>query len=372
MRIAIFCNDFWPSVGGVQTGVWGVGHALRRRNHAVVVVTRRPPGCAVAETVGGLDVRRYRWNVRPWSTFPLRASVVSVQLSGSLGAWRPDIILAHFVSVHAVFAWQCARRLRVPLILSFRGNDALHIVEENAINRFMYRFLSRQATVNLFCSRWLMDEVMRSPWFSGLPELTGVWADAVEVAHREPTNSLPSTFLLAAGRLVQKKGLDLLLRAWASLRGQISAALLIAGDGPEEDSLKSLAAELGVGGSVRFLGRLSHSRLLGLLERSALCIVPSREEPYGIIVVEAQALGIPVLACDVGNVPHLIDHGVTGYLCSPTVEGLAHGCMAAWRDPRRSEVGAAGKAASGALRTYEVMAVELEDWIQRAVLRLSL
>ena len=345
--------------------MWGLSHALQQRCHAVVVVTRQPGGVAAADVVDGIEVRRYPWNLRPRFTFPFRALSVSASLRRSMGAWRPDLILAHFVSVHALYAWHCARALRVPLILSFRGNDALHIVEQNAMNRFAYRLLTRAAAANLFCSTWLMNAATRTLWFNGAPNLTGVWADAVEVEHRESIADTLSSFILAAGRLVQKKGFDLLLRAWASLHGQIPAVLLIAGDGPEEAALRTLADDLGVSHSVRFLGPMPHARLLGLLERSSLCIVPSREEPYGIIVVEAQALGVPVLACDVGNVPYLIQSGVTGYLCSPSVASIADGCLAAWRDPRRIMVGEAGRAASGAQRTYDAMAAELEIWVGR-------
>ena len=144
---------------------------------------------------------------------------------------------------------------------------------------------------------------------------------------------------------------------------RLDLPLWIAGDGEERAALERLAAELGLGPRVRFLGPLPHPEVLGLLEHAALGIVPSREEPYGIVVVEAQALGVPVVATRVGNLPELIEHGRTGYLAEPTVEGLAQVIAAAWEDPRRCEVGRLGRDAPGAQRSYQTMAAELEDWI---------
>jgi glycosyltransferase involved in cell wall biosynthesis len=173
----------------------------------------------------------------------------------------------------------------------------------------------------------------------------------------------PEPYVLAAGRLVPKKGFDLLLQAWAVVADRLGVGLWIAGDGPEEAPLKAIVAALGLEKSVRLLGPVSHAKLLGLLERAALCVVPSREEPFGIIVLEAQALGVPVLASAVGNIPFLIDHGVTGYLTAPTVDGLARGMLEALSDVRRSAVGAAGKGAPSANRDYLKMASELETWV---------
>jgi len=193
-----------------------------------------------------------------------------------------------------------------------------------------------------------------------------VLADAVDVSGLARQGRGSTRFVLAAGRMVRKKGFDLLLRAWAGVRERIAASLWMVGDGPERPRLERLAADLDVSDSVRFLGAMPHRDLLGLLEQAALCVVPSREEPYGIVVLEAQALGVPVLASAVGNIPELVKEGSTGYLTAPTVRDIADGLVRAWWDPHRSSVGAAGRRASWAKRTFDVMAQELEAWAQLA------
>jgi len=172
-------------------------------------------------------------------------------------------------------------------------------------------------------------------------------------------------FVLAPGRLVHKKGFDLLLRAWAAL-GDTMPALWIAGDGEERDALHQLAGSLGLGARVKFLGAVPHPELLGLLERAVLCIVPSREEPYGIVPVEAQALGVPMVVTNVGNLPELVQDGITGWLAAPTMEGLAETIRRAWQDPRRQSIAAAARTAPGATRGYDAMVTELLQWIETA------
>lgn len=366
MRIALFCNDYWPTIGGVQTAVRGIAAGLRARDHQPIVLTRQPGGCAAAEEVDGVPVRRFQWNLRPHATFPLRLWRAGREVRDAVGDFGAEAMYVHFVSAHALYARDCARAAGVPLLLSFRGNDVMRIAPRSAVTRRIYAGLTASADVNLFCSPWLMRQGVAAPWFRGAPDRTGVLADAVTVEHRTaPRTRADAPYVLAGGRMVHKKGFDLLLRAWRTLGDRVPQ-LWLAGDGEERAALARLAGELQLGDRVRWLGPVSHPELLGLMEAAAVCVVPSREEPFGIMVLEAQALGVPVVATGVSNLPELIEPGRTGWLAEPTAEGLAATIAAAWADPRRAEIGLAGKGAPGAQRGYDVMAAELERWIERA------
>ncbi len=366
MRIALFCNDYWPTIGGVQTAVRGIADGLRARGHQPLVLTRQPVGCPAAEEVDGVPVRRFEWNLRPHATFPLRLWRARGQVRDAVLAWRAEAMYVHFVSAHALYAHDCARAAGVQLLLSFRGNDVMRIAPRSVATRRIYSHLTAAADVNFFCSPWLLRQGVAAPWFRGVPERTAVLADAVTVDRRTaPRTPAVGPYVLAAGRMVHKKGFDLLLRAWAAL-GPGLPHLWLGGDGEERAALERLAGELGLGDRVRWLGPVSHPEFLGLLERAVLCVVPSREEPFGIMVLEAQALGVPVLATAVSNLPELIRSGETGWLADPTPEGLARAIAAAWGDPRRAEIGLAGKRAPGARRSYDAMAAELEGWVERA------
>lgn len=367
MRIALFCNDYWPTIGGVQTAVRGLAQALLRRGHEPLILTCQPGGCAPAEELDGIPVRRFAWSLRPSATFPLRALRARRQICGVLRAWQPEALYVHFVTVPALFARSCARVVDAPLLLSFRGAEVMQLASRDPVTRSVFSHLTAAADVNLFCSPWLERLGRSSDWFRGRPERVGVLADAVAVEPRTaPAVPADTSYVFAAGRMVRKKGFDLLLRAWAIIGARVKARLWIAGDGEQRGELERLSRDLGLGDRVRFLGAVPHPEMLGFLERAALCVVPSREEPYGILVVEAQALGVPVVATAVGNLPELIEDGRTGYLADPSQEALGRVIADAWEDPRRREVGSEGRNGPGARRGYDAMAAELENWIEVA------
>ena len=118
-----------------------------------------------------------------------------------------------------------------------------------------------------------------------------------------------------AGRLSPEKGVDTLVEAAGLLAERHPGTVLhIAGDGPERESLERLASERAPG-AVRFHGRLSRPDLVDLLRRSRVAVVPSRWlENMPLSVLEAQALGVPVVASALGGLVDLVDDGVDGSL----------------------------------------------------------
>jgi glycosyltransferase involved in cell wall biosynthesis len=118
--------------------------------------------------------------------------------------------------------------------------------------------------------------------------------------------------LCGLGRLDAWKGFDTLIQALAHLEG---AVLLLAGQGPEECALRMLAERCGVGDRVHFLGWLEDRA--ALLRRADICVVPSRHEALGNVVLEAWSVGCPVVAAACEGPRWLIEHGVTGLLFPP-------------------------------------------------------
>lgn len=115
--------------------------------------------------------------------------------------------------------------------------------------------------------------------------------------------------ILALGRLHGNKAFDVLLQAVADLPG---VWLWLAGSGPEELNLKSLAARLDIGGRVRFLGW--RNDIAALLAASTVLAVPSRHEPLGNVVLEGWAHGVPVVAAEAVGPAALIHQGEDGLL----------------------------------------------------------
>jgi glycosyltransferase involved in cell wall biosynthesis len=153
----------------------------------------------------------------------------------------------------------------------------------------------------------------------------------------------PGGGVLYAGRLSREKGVDLLLAAAAA---RPALRIEIAGDGPERGALERMAAELGLGERVRFHGRLDPEGLDELRRGCAVAALPSRwHENMPLVLLEAFAAGLPVVATSLGGLPELIEPGTDG-ICVPPEDPAALGAALETlvRDPERAlEMGSAAR-----------------------------
>ena len=132
------------------------------------------------------------------------------------------------------------------------------------------------------------------------------------------------------------------VRVFARVAAELPARLVLVGDGPDLGQAIDLARELGVLDRVRLIGVVDD--VAPYLRGADLLLLPSRNESFGLVALEAQAAGIPVIASDVGGLPEVVQHGVSGYLFPPgDVEGMARRAAAVLRDrPLAERVGRAG------------------------------
>lgn len=127
------------------------------------------------------------------------------------------------------------------------------------------------------------------------------------------------TVVLSVGRLVPYKGHDVLIRAFQGLRGEgLDLRLIIAGEGHWRPYLESLVSELGLEQHVSFLGHVPNGpRLWRVYRQAHIFVLPSLSEALGLVIIEAMANGLPVVASAVGGIPDVVVNGVNGLLVRP-------------------------------------------------------
>ena len=125
--------------------------------------------------------------------------------------------------------------------------------------------------------------------------------------------------MISVGRLSPEKGQAGLLQAFARLRpSHPELQLRLVGDGPDRASLETLAKELGLSGAVTFVGRLPEEETLAEIARANLLVLPSFMEGLPIVLMEAMAAGVPVIASRIAGIPELVEDDETGLLFTPS------------------------------------------------------
>ncbi len=234
---------------------------------------------------------------------------------------KPRHVHAHFATMPATVGLLLAHMLETTFSLSAHARD-LFTDEAVLMDRKV-----REAEFVSVCTQAGLEQIRRQQPVSSTERLNLIHhgVDVVELMplpHPEPSDGPP--LILSIGRLVEKKGFPILLRAAAMLRREgIDFRLRIIGTGPEEADLRRLAAGLALEDCVQFDGALAHEELIPLFRTADLfalaSIVASDGDRDGLpnVLLEALAMGVPAVSTRVSAIPELIEHEETGLLANP-------------------------------------------------------
>jgi glycosyltransferase involved in cell wall biosynthesis len=125
------------------------------------------------------------------------------------------------------------------------------------------------------------------------------------------------TSLVSTGSLVYIKNYGQLLEIFAAASRQVELKLTIIGDGDQRNALEAKAKELGISDKVTFVGNIEHEQIFDHLENSDIYVQTSLSESFGYAITEALAVGLPVVAFDVGGIGEVVEHNKSGLLIKP-------------------------------------------------------
>jgi glycosyltransferase involved in cell wall biosynthesis len=242
------------------------------------------------------------------------------------------------------FLW--ARRRSLPFVASLKGIIADELTNERGRVRALLTLQARwerrnveRADLVLVTSRYSAEVARREYGVS--PERLAVVPEPIDLEvwddqfWRAPRRTSKGPVVLSVARMYPRKRLSDLLRAAAVLRARMPGIeVRIVGRGPEWDALSRLHAELGLGDSVALLGDLSRERLAEEYVNATVFCLPSVQEGFGIVFLEAMAAALPVVACRIAAIPEVVQDGATGVLVAPRDPGaLAEAVERLIREP---------------------------------------
>ena len=290
-----------------RSGFWIAPRRVAPRSFKLALNALRHPGMPAAAQADRLRASR-------------RERLLERLAFGGLGPWVGSVaaelgaeyIHAHFGAAAATAAWSAARRMGVPF--GFTAHAQEIFLKANPWLREKTLAAALPLTISQFHRRFLIDRL--GPAVGGRFEVVRCGVDPSQFTPREvaPTHDISSV-----GRLVEKKGFDVLLGALARLP-EPRPSCRIVGDGPLRADLERAIRRLGLAGSVQLLGALPHGRVREVVERSRLFVLPCRVAADGdqdglpVVLMEALALGKAVVTTPVAAIPELVEDEQTGLL----------------------------------------------------------
>jgi glycogen synthase len=332
VRIALLPSAYAPWVGGVEELTRRLALELTGSGDEVEIWTlRHPQTLPPREEIGGLRVRRFELplpgaNPRSLLAFPRAARAGMRELRRAADEFRPDVMHVQCFSANGVYA---AALRGTPLVVSLQGEtvmDDRDIYEHSVVLRLGLRMGLRRAKAVTACSSFVLADAHRRfglPAGHGIvvPNGVGLNGDSALTPLSVPFDR----FVLGLGRVVRKKGFDLLLDSFARLAShRPGLGLVVGGDGPERDALTTRVHELGLDDRVLLPGSLSRAQVAWAMANASVFVLPSRVEPFGIVVLEALRARCPVVVSSHGGATEIVRDGREGLVADPfDTEALA-------------------------------------------------
>ncbi|SEN38333.1 glycosyltransferase [Lihuaxuella thermophila] len=237
----------------------------------------------------------------PTSVFALKRILADIQ---------PDIFHAHYVSSYGIVA---ALTNYHPLYISVWGSDIYHFPTTNIINRKIVEYALNHADVICSTSYDMAQETRK---YTDKPvEITPFGVDLSKFKPLGLTKTDEMITIGTAKGLTEVYGISNLIKAFAKLEKEFPhSRLLIVGDGPKRAEYEALVEELGIAHKATFTGFVANSEIPYYINQMDIFALPSYRESFGVAAVEAQACGVPVVVTNVGGLPEVVDHEVTGLI----------------------------------------------------------
>ncbi len=355
MRICIVTTVFPRRLGdGEGAFIWQHALGMKTLGHEIKIIAMHSPGTLRHEFFDGVPVYRvpYWWpehaqrlrRVGGGIPINVRGSKLAKLQLGTLFAALATQVIGHGRNsdiIHANFTIAAGASLlgkpmhRRPVLITVHGSDIFQGPSYPLGGAFTKAVLQNSDAV-VAVSGALRERAIEIGAPASRCTVVPNSVDTQFFAVARSGWSARDAHILFVGSLIKRKGIDYLLQAFAKIETALpETKLLIVGEGPELEALKSLAGELGIADKVRFTGMLDRVSMRNLMQGARVLVLPSTEEGQGVVMLEALACGTPVIGTTVGGIPEVINPTVGRLIPPRDVAALAGALLALCNDDVR-------------------------------------
>ncbi len=345
MRIGITC---YPTYGGSGVVATELGIELAALGHEVHFISYSQPFRLTGRSEG-IFYHEVPVSSYPLFEFPPYDLALASRMAEVAEFCNLDLLHVHYAIPHAVSALLArqmleARGRKLPFVTTLHGTDITLVGLDRGylpITRFGIQESDGVTSISSYLrERTLVDFNVTRP-IEVIPNFVN--CDVYQPMPEEERSQARLRFA-APDELVMMhlsnfrpvKRVTDVVKVFAQIARAVPARLVLIGDGPDRSAAEWLAHDLGLNTRVQFIGK--QDQVHKLLPLADLMLMPSEQESFGLAALEAMACSVPAVATNVGGVPELIDHGVTGLLYEVgEVDEMAAGALELLRDRARFE-----------------------------------
>lgn len=224
---------------------------------------------------------------------------------------KPDILNAHYASGYGTLARLSGFH---PLVLSVWGSDVYDFPYRSAMKMRIVQKNLDAADVICSTSHAMAEQTKKILRHEKIIHVTPFGIDTNVFTPKEKCSE-KARVIGTVKTMSRKYGVDILIGAFAEVcraTGDPELQLMLAGDGDQTEELRQLAKVLNIADRVVFMGRIPHEKVPEVLHSFDIYAALSRQESFGVAVLEASACGLPVVVSDAGGLPEVVEDGVTG------------------------------------------------------------
>ncbi len=355
LKIGISC---YPVYGGSGVVATELGIELAKRGHEVHFITYAQP-FRLPYYMEGIFYHEVEVPTYPLFEHPPYNLALTVAIHNVAVAHELDLLHAHYAVPHATSAWMAKEMLgrdRFRIVTTLHGTDITLVGQDpsyQAVTAFSIRKSDGLTAVSEYLRRETVqhfdvptDDIRVIPNFVDL----GKYSRNAYPCHRAKFAAEGEKLITHISNFRAVKRVDDVVRVFARIGRELPARLLLVGDGPERGRVQQVAECEGVTDRVLFLGK--QASVAELLACSDLFLLPSENEAFGLVALEAMACGVPVVATDVGGVSEVVTPEAGGFLAPVgDVDAMAAAGIAVLSDPDRWRE--ASRAARAAAETFD-------------------